>query len=163
MNCIVACKAMTSEHVFLQGCQRGHRYCAATVTFWTITNLSDELNMVCVRVGIEVIWSHVLLGRCSTQLLGPIGIPVVKTSIWYVHSLRHDVEIQCELPLEERRALANRACTLGYYIRFTGAPNSIITILQVGIHVIVTWTSEICGMSIWISTIRFRMESWRPL
>lgn len=99
---------MTSEHVFPTRLPAGasvlRRNCDV---LRTITNLSDELNMVCVRVGIEVIWSHVLLGRCSIQLLGPIGIPVVKTRYHDTCILcEHDVEIQCvELPLEERRTL----------------------------------------------------------
>jgi hypothetical protein len=45
----------------------------------SITNSSDELNMVCIRIGTEIVWTHVLHSQCTVELLGPVGIPVVKT------------------------------------------------------------------------------------
>jgi hypothetical protein len=80
MTMCIPYKVVTGASVLRQNCD----------VLQTITNLSDELNMVCVRVGIEVIWSHVLLGAAvQLQLLrDPLEFLSSKPSINYMHSLR---------------------------------------------------------------------------
>jgi hypothetical protein len=74
----------------------------------SITNSSDELNMVCIRIGTEIVWTHVLHSQCTVELLGPVGIPVVKTQYHDTCILcEHDVDVQCvQLPKNKRKELA---------------------------------------------------------
>jgi hypothetical protein len=72
----------------------------------SITNSSDELNMVCIRIGTEIVWTHVLHSQCTVELLGPVGIPLSRLST-DTCILQHDVDVQCvQLPKDMRKELA---------------------------------------------------------
>jgi hypothetical protein len=100
---------MSSEVVFTERVPAGatvlQRNCDV---LRTIANPSGRVNTVCVRIGLEIIWSHVLCGRDAIQLLGPVGIPVVKTQDHDTCVLcEHPVDVQCaKLPPDDRKALA---------------------------------------------------------
>ena len=100
---------MTSEAVFSTRIPAGASVLARNCdVLRRITNTSDKLNMVCIRIGIEMIWNHVLHGHCSVELLGPVGIPVLKTQYHDTCILcEHDVAVQSvQLPIDTRKELA---------------------------------------------------------
>lgn len=86
----------------------------------SVTNVSEMPNSVCIRIGIELVWSAVLLGGCTLQLLGEMGIPVIRTEFHNTTILcEHDVDLEkVLLPLATRRDIAQMETVISGNIAF---------------------------------------------
>jgi hypothetical protein len=101
---------MASEVVFYG--LSGHQRCHVIVTFSEALHefIRQAQHGLYIRIGTEIVWTHVLHGQCTVELLGPVGIHVVKTPVpRHTFSAEHDVDVNAvQLPGHERTAELNR-------------------------------------------------------
>jgi hypothetical protein len=132
----------------------------------SVTNTSDKLNSVCIRIGTELVWSAVMHDRCTMQLLGDLGIPVIKTQFHDTHILcEHDIDIQSvNLPLQKRRELAQMEPVHSGNIAFVAgeAMNMSGTARKTSRHAIIQPHHSRCDAPMWTSPVVATPSARRP-
>jgi hypothetical protein len=137
MNGIVACKtSWRPEHVFYKGCQRGHRYCAATVTVMDYHKfISWAQHGSAYALELKSYGAMFCLVAVQHNSWDPLEFLSSKPVCWYVHSLRR-MRFSVSFCWKKEGHLKPRPVRSGIILRFTGAPKQYYYNPQVGIHVI---------------------------